>query len=266
MVRSSVLAAMAFALAGSASAMQSPAPRGPVTLRSVDARPLADLGPLPGAPEWERQPDEGVLAALYPDSARPLNLRGETSMSCRITASGTFTDCVIVSEAPAGRGFGRATLQAARYFRMRPTLADGRSVAGYLVEVSLAWAPPPPPMPVPGPGSERTASPSSPAGPSPQAVSNPDWGRMPTGDDLARVYPRPALSRGLSGRTKMSCKVRKDGTLTDCAIVQEDPPGYGFGDATLAVARYFRMTPTTADGKSVEGGTVIIPIAWRLAP
>lgn len=92
----------------------------------------------------------------------------------------------------------------------------------------------------------------------------PSWRRLPTADELAWLYPSEARMRGQEGQTKMKCKVLKDGALTDCTILQEDPPGQGFGKAILAAARYFKMTPTTPDGKSVEGGLVIIPIDWRL--
>jgi protein TonB len=175
-----------------------------------------------------------------------------------------------------GEGFGAATLRAAPYFRMRPRTVDGAPVDGGRVIIPLRWqvagGPPgphscgaarpvtpvalPPPMPLPTPAAEAT----------PQAVAGPNWVRTPTGDDLSRIYPGRARDRRLGGHTTMACKVRKDGTLTDCAITEETPTGYGFGEAALASAQYFRMSPTTADGKSVEGGTVVIPIGWRMAP
>ena len=68
----------------------------------------------------------------------------------------------------------------------------------------------------------------------------------------------------MSGEAVIRCKVKLDGTLTDCTIIREAPPGYGFGRATVEAARYFKMTPKTADGTSVEGGVVTIPLNWRL--
>lgn len=262
-MRGVVCGLMALALAGSAGAMQSAAPPGSVTSRTAasSAAEAPAQAQQPTPPQDTRPRPQPTLADLFPADAKAKNLAGRTRMSCRVNADGTLGQCVVVYECPGGAGFGRAALEAARFFKMRPKTIDGHPASGGTVIVPITWK-------LDG-ASEMPAECQSPpvpaAAPSPQAVSNPDWVRMPTGDDLARVYPRPALSRGLSGHTKMSCKVRKDGTLTDCAIVQEDPPGYGFGDATLAVAQYFKMTPTTADGKSVEGGTVIIPIAWRVA-
>ena len=66
-----------------------------------------------------------------------------------------------------------------------------------------------------------------------------------------------------NGRATMSCTVRANGTLTDCSIVSEEPPGAGFGEATLELARFFRMRPMTVDCVPVEGGTVCVPVVWR---
>jgi hypothetical protein len=96
--------------------------------------------------------------------------------------------------------------------------------------------------------------------------SNPDWIKLPTGDDFARNYPPEALAAGFDGHAVMRCSVKADGTLGSCAIISEQPLGWGFGDAMLRLAPYFRMTPPTSDGKPVEGGVVIIPLGWQLHP
>jgi TonB family protein len=96
------------------------------------------------------------------------------------------------------------------------------------------------------------------------SVITPSWERKPTGEDMARAYPFVAQQRDLGGAAAMSCNVTAEGKLADCTIVAETPPGVGFGDATLRLAKYFKMKPTTADGKSVAGGTVRIPIRFSL--
>ena len=86
---------------------------------------------------------------------------------------------------------------------------------------------------------------------------------MPDPNQFAALYPRAAQSQHASGHTKMSCKVRTDGTLTACAIVEETPPNMGFGEATLKAAPYFKMRPKTIDGRPVDGGTVFVPLRWQ---
>jgi hypothetical protein len=61
----------------------------------------------------------------------------------------------------------------------------------------------------------------------------------------------------------MQCRVTAAGRLADCVIIEETPPGLGFGEAMLKTARLFRMRPRTVDGHPVEGGTVVIPLTWR---
>ena len=56
-----------------------------------------------------------------------------------MTANGSLTGCSVVSESPAGAGFGEATIRAASKFRMRPKTVDGAPVEGARVRVPLTW-------------------------------------------------------------------------------------------------------------------------------
>ena len=53
---------------------------------------------------------------------------------------------------------------------------------------------------------------------------------------------------------------------TKCHVTSESPAGHGFGDAALKLASKFRMRTRTADGHSVGGGWVTIPMRWQGAP
>lgn len=99
-------------------------------------------------------------------------------------------------------------------------------------------------------------------GPKPSVVSNPDWLRRPSGEDLARVYPQSAANRGVGGRATIQCLVNKDGSLSPCEILSEDPPGEGFGQAALDLGPAFKLRPMTKDGQPVDGGTVRIPLRF----
>ena len=61
-------------------------------------------------------------------------------------------------------------------------------------------------------------------------------------------------------------KRRLQGGLEACTIKSEDPPGYGYGAAALALAPIFRMPAVDMDGRPVAGRMVQIPILWKNAP
>lgn len=60
----------------------------------------------------------------------------------------------------------------------------------------------------------------------------------------------------------MSCKVRSDGTLRDCVIVDLNGSDPEFGPATLALEGLFQMRAPQGQALA-EGGEVKIPIIWR---
>ena len=96
-------------------------------------------------------------------------------------------------------------------------------------------------------------------------ISNPQWLKKPNGDDLVSYYPTRAMDLGKSGNATITCKVKANGTLENCAISSEDPSGFGFGDASIRMSKLFKMKPQTTDGQAVDGASVVIPIKWQLA-
>ncbi|MFO1012143.1 MAG: energy transducer TonB [Caulobacteraceae bacterium] len=110
----------------------------------------------------------------------------------------------------------------------------------------------PPPAPSPSSATE------------PAVITRPNWVKLPTGEDLARLYPPAAEATGLGGRATIVCWVTDGGALRDCEVVAEDPPGNGFGQAALGLAASFQMAPQMADGAPVGGAQVRIPLVFRL--
>lgn len=99
--------------------------------------------------------------------------------------------------------------------------------------------------------------------PAPAIVEDPDWVRTPTVEELIAVYPVAAIQNGASGEAVVECHVAK-GALSDCFVLTERGGDYGFGAATVQLAQHFRMAPTSLSGQPTEGGTVRLPMVWKL--
>jgi protein TonB len=116
---------------------------------------------------------------------------------------------------------------------------------------------PPTPTPIP------TAIDPPPAPPTPSVITGAVFLEQPDARDFARYYPERAQEREVEGRATIDCIVGADGRLS-CSVTNEDPPGYGFGDASLRVSRHFRVAPATRDGVPTSGGRFRRVIRWVL--
>lgn len=131
--------------------------------------------------------------------------------------------------------------------------------------------PPPPEMRVPPPDLSAPPTPTPiptaidppPAPPTPSTLTNAQFTRRPDGNDFNRYYPERARDREVEGRTMLECLVAADGRLS-CSVISEDPPGYGFGEASIRLSRHFQVAPATRDGVPTSGGRMRVPIRWRL--
>jgi TonB family protein len=195
------------------------------------AQPAADVPPGVSDPEWLAEPSFEDRAKAYPPAALAKGLSGRTTLRCKVNADGALADCALASETPAGMGFGAASLALAGKFHLKP-----ESVASAPAEMTIPirWV----------------------------IASSPDWQRMPDTDGMMRLYPKAALDANVSGKTMAECRVKADGTLSDCFVAFEAPQGFGFGRAALAATKYFRMKPMMLDGQAVDGALVRVPINW----
>lgn len=72
---------------------------------------------------------------------------------------------------------------------------------------------------------------------------------------LEASYPQRALERQQAGTAQMDCIVQEGGRLA-CAVVSEDPPGWGFGEGARIALANARVQETAADGSSVVGARI----------
>lgn len=92
------------------------------------------------------------------------------------------------------------------------------------------------------------------APPHPPVITQPAWSRLP------RInYPAAAGQAGIrSGQVTLDCAIMPDRTLTGCSVIEETPPGVGFGTEALRGIGSAVLTPSTVDG--VSPGTRVRPV------
>jgi len=95
------------------------------------------------------------------------------------------------------------------------------------------------------------------------SLSEVPFSQRPSASDFARHYPRRALSAGVEGRVTLSCIVRNNYRL-NCSVASEDPPGVGFGQAAVRIARQFRAGRQFPDGRSTVGAQVSMPMVFQV--
>lgn len=159
--------------------------------------PLA--GPLP-VPVSRVQPN-------YPAGALRNHVGGHAVIIVYVNTDGRVTYSRIREEAPAGQGFGAATLAAARRWQFEPG-KPGHYVLEHVFKTEAATY-----DPISGPPEQQGDAP------------------------LAPIYPQAAKSARVSGDVLLRVKVKSDGRVSHVEIVKENPKRYGFGESAAAAVR-----------------------------
>jgi TonB family protein len=94
-------------------------------------------------------------------------------------------------------------------------------------------------------------------------IEQPKWTGLPGSDFISTYYPPRALRLRVEGTAVITCLVTEKGELHTCEVLSEVPQGYGFGDAALGLASYFRLNPSDLAGQPVGGRSIQVPIAFK---
>jgi hypothetical protein len=89
-------------------------------------------------PIWLNRVDPNSAAKLFPAAAATAGIKtGLATVLCVVKHDGGLTDCAVVSEQPAGLGFGDAALQIAGVMKMNPWTAQGDPVDGARIRLPV---------------------------------------------------------------------------------------------------------------------------------
>jgi len=118
--------------------------------------------------------------------------------------------------------------------------------------LTLAACEPREPAPAPGPAKVDPK----------EIVREPTWVKRPTVAQIEALRPKAAKGLKLSGLANLWCVAKADGTLTDCQLDWQDPPGLGLGDAAMELMPLYQIGPADRLGL-VEGRQVQVRVAWK---
>jgi len=78
---------------------------------------------------------------VYPERALIAGKAGRGTLRCTVSKTLGLTACKVISEEPAGYGFGRAAIELADRFSLKPVTLDGAPVLpGMTVTLSIPFA------------------------------------------------------------------------------------------------------------------------------
>lgn len=186
--------------------------------------------------------------SFYPPAALAEHLEGSAVLKCSRNERDGMTNCQVISEKPAGQGFGSAALALAA----RSKEATGSTIAQSQRRprrvtfefhanspcitpnvIGLPWLP-----------------------------IAPVFEHYPDIFQLARARADARVDTAHGGSAVLSCKVAISGRLTDCGIVDEKPKDGGFGKAALLLSQNMAVGVTTRDGVSIVGQTLTFGVPF----
>jgi len=90
--------------------------------------------------------------------------------------------------------------------------------------------------------------------------------KSPSPEVLARLFPATARRMGVEGAATLSCVIRRDGTMGECAVTGENPQGLGFGGAALIAMTYYQVDVDGPNAAQISRRLPAITIRFALPP
>ncbi len=208
----------------------------------------AETAPAAAAAAQAARPPEAVLV-FYPPAARAAGVEGSAVLKCAHDEHLAVKGCVLVSETPAGQGFGAAALAMAAQASGNPKLNFPDEPTRPAQEVEIRFTLHPPQI---APDITRMA----------HTLGQPAIVTPPSAAQVQAAYPARALDNQIEGDASMDCLVTASGKLAGCRIASENPTGFGFGQAALDLAADYVMKPRYLDGEPTGGAQVRLGVRF----
>jgi Gram-negative bacterial TonB protein C-terminal len=203
--------------------------------------------PLPAGPATPRVNLTDPVLGFYPAAAKAAGVEGQAVVRCRRDEHLALVGCTLVSEDPPGQGFGAAALAMAAKSPQNPRLILKDAAAEPSSDTTVHFTLRPPYI---TPDISRMA----------HIVKSAAIVTQPSNAQIQAAYPPRALDNQVEGGAVIECVVALTGKLAECTVFDEQPTGYGFGQAALDLAGDFLLKPRLVDGEAVAGSPVKISV------
>lgn len=195
---------------------------------------------------WIEAPTYAEVVAAYPQKARDAKVGGHAVLDCRFDRQGRLGGCSVLDERPGGYGFGAAAKALTGKFLAPREDASGASLKSASTQIPFTFDP-------------TMLTDGKPV------IGKPRWVRLPEGSEMTAGYPQAARAAHIdSALVTLSCAVGLAGRLGDCEVTRQDPAGYDFDKAAMALSNDFQVTVWTAEGLPTVGGRIHVPIHYRM--
>lgn len=208
------------------------------------------MAPTTSAPTAKPAPAADPALVFYPSAARTAGVEGQAVIRCGHDEHLAVRGCTLISETPAGQGFGAAALAMAAQAPDNPKVSLPQMLAQPPDDITITFKLRPP----------RIDPDITIMG---HTMVRPTIVTQPTTAQIQAAYPVRALSDQVEGAAAIDCLVMDDGKLARCQLAAEAPAGYGFGQATLDLASDFVMKPRLVDGEPSPG---VVRVSVKFSP
>jgi len=233
--------------------------------------PLPPVSASVVAPDWAVMPKPLDINNYFPERAQRTAVSGAAAVQCTVGPKGDLLGCWVAAESPLGMGFGFAALKLSTVVQMKPAAKDGSPTAGRAytlyaafdavmhartANITLSSEPlgllasttslPTQSSVSQGVGEQSSAN---------LKISHPTW--LPAKIEMR--YPDRAQFLEQEGQATVRCALNAKLKPDHCVITQEEPAGFGFGEATIKSIMQLQASPASSQGDLVE-----IPMKWRL--
>jgi TPR repeat protein len=79
------------------------------------------------------------------------------------------------------------------------------------------------------------------------------------------IYPMKAQEAAMAGMATAECRIKPDGNFKDCVVVDESPPGYGFGPSIIRIMDALQNSGNKSTWTGRYAGKVLqVTTRWKL--